>query len=174
MPTAHAVRLPAVPSAEGRTAETHVVRSYWHTNQQNIDSERPTLLCFKIDPTVRGQATLTVRSRFKNSTRVKFRRHENIGECASACDQRHLRRSERSPLHDVRQHARVVPLRKRRARILFSRTSCSSGPPSPRLWRATFEIEAGLPTEAAEPRRLVEPDGIEPTTSCLQSRRSPN
>jgi len=24
------------------------------------------------------------------------------------------------------------------------------------------------------PRRLVEPDGIEPTTSCLQSRRSPN
>jgi len=22
--------------------------------------------------------------------------------------------------------------------------------------------------------RLVEPDGIEPTTSCLQSRRSPN
>ena len=23
-------------------------------------------------------------------------------------------------------------------------------------------------------RRLVEPDGIEPTTSCLQSRRSPN
>src|SRR4051812_6814463 len=33
---------------------------------------------------------------------------------------------------------------------------------------------AGLPTEAAQPRRLVEPDGIEPTTSCLQSRRSPN
>ena len=24
------------------------------------------------------------------------------------------------------------------------------------------------------PRRLVEPDGIEPTTSCLQSTRSPN
>ncbi len=23
-------------------------------------------------------------------------------------------------------------------------------------------------------RKLVEPDGIEPTTSCLQSRRSPN
>ena len=26
----------------------------------------------------------------------------------------------------------------------------------------------------ADARRLVEPDGIEPTTSCLQSRRSPN
>jgi len=25
-----------------------------------------------------------------------------------------------------------------------------------------------------EQRRLVEPDGIEPTTFCLQSRRSPN
>jgi hypothetical protein len=27
---------------------------------------------------------------------------------------------------------------------------------------------------ANEPAPLVEPDGIEPTTSCLQSRRSPN
>ena len=26
----------------------------------------------------------------------------------------------------------------------------------------------------ANDARLVEPDGIEPTTSCLQSRRSPN
>jgi hypothetical protein len=26
----------------------------------------------------------------------------------------------------------------------------------------------------AKPNRMVEPDGIEPTTSCLQSRRSPN
>src|SRR5579871_5194765 len=34
--------------------------------------------------------------------------------------------------------------------------------------------DAGLPTEAPKARRLVEPDGIEPTTSCLQSRRSPN
>ncbi len=28
--------------------------------------------------------------------------------------------------------------------------------------------------DAARRLRLVEPDGIEPTTSCLQSRRSPN
>jgi hypothetical protein len=34
--------------------------------------------------------------------------------------------------------------------------------------------KAGLPTEAAFAAKLVEPDGIEPTTSCLQSRRSPN
>ncbi len=40
---------------------------------------------------------------------------------------------------------------------------------------ATFSVLGGLPTEAAlKQRRLVEPDGIEPTTFCLQSRRSPN
>ena len=32
----------------------------------------------------------------------------------------------------------------------------------------------GLPSEAAEQRRMVEPIGIEPTTSSLQSSRSPN
>ena len=32
----------------------------------------------------------------------------------------------------------------------------------------------GLPAEAAPQRRLVEPIGIEPTTSSLQSSRSPN
>ena len=35
-------------------------------------------------------------------------------------------------------------------------------------------VLGGLPPEAAKPRRVVEPDGIEPTTFCLQSRRSPN
>jgi hypothetical protein len=33
---------------------------------------------------------------------------------------------------------------------------------------------SGLPAEAAKQRRLVEVNGIEPMTSCLQSRRSPN
>jgi hypothetical protein len=33
----------------------------------------------------------------------------------------------------------------------------------------------GLPSRSwRSPRRLVEPDGIEPTTSCLQSTRSPS
>ena len=32
----------------------------------------------------------------------------------------------------------------------------------------------GLPSRSAVARRLVEPDGIEPTTSCLQSTRSTN
>ena len=37
-----------------------------------------------------------------------------------------------------------------------------------------FEFRSDLPAEAAQRRRLVEVNGIEPMTSCLQSRRSPN
>src|SRR5260221_4874644 len=33
---------------------------------------------------------------------------------------------------------------------------------------------SGLPAEAAQQRRLLEVNGIEPMTSCLQSRGSPN
>ena len=36
--------------------------------------------------------------------------------------------------------------------------------------RATDRVELIVPTDT----ELVELDGIEPTTSCLQSRRSPN
>ena len=35
-------------------------------------------------------------------------------------------------------------------------------------------VQAGLPAEAAQQRRLVEPIGIEPMTPCLQSRCSPS
>jgi hypothetical protein len=65
-------------------------------------------------------------------------------------------RPERSPLHDVRQHAAADASCKARCscEFHFLRTSnlkrCRTGSP------------------------LVEPDGIEPTTSCLQSRRSPS
>ncbi|CCV05211.1 conserved hypothetical protein [Mesorhizobium metallidurans STM 2683] len=31
-----------------------------------------------------------------------------------------------------------------------------------------------LDTLSSQGRKMVEPDGIEPTTSCLQSRRSPS
>ena len=56
-----------------------------------------------------------------------------------------------SLLHDVKK----PPLGQRRKR-------CSS----------TFGLLPAL--AASRARHLVEPDGIEPTTSCLQSRRSPN
>jgi hypothetical protein len=78
----------------------------------------------------------------------------------SATSRRFQVRSERSPLHDVRQHARrngalgqgTVALRD----FLFHGRAFASNKRS----------------RLASP--LVEPDGIEPTTSCLQSRRSPN
>src|SRR5262245_63424716 len=83
---------------------------------------------------------------------------------ASPCDVTTLQRSEiahrsrlasRStlgailPLHDVRYHAPAWGL-----------AAC-------RRMRKTFSADE-------QKSRLVEPDGIEPTTSCLQSRRSPN
>jgi hypothetical protein len=36
------------------------------------------------------------------------------------------------------------------------------------------ELKCKPRTSNPAPHELVEPDGIEPTTSCLQSRRSPN
>ena len=135
---------------------------------------------------MRGQATLTVRSRFKNFTRVKFRRHENIGECASTCDQRHACRSERSPLHDVRQHARVVPYGSAAREFCFSRTSNLRSTGSPHWWSQTGSnrrppaCKAGaLPTElwprryGSQPKRdLVGLGRFELPTSRLSSARS--
>ena len=40
------------------------------------------------------------------------------------------------------------------------------------LWSSVISITALVITGAIE--EMVEPDGIEPTTSCLQSRRSPS
>jgi hypothetical protein len=38
-----------------------------------------------------------------------------------------------------------------------------------------FDTHSGRSNNRAQhPKRMVEPDGIEPTTSCLQSRRSPS
>ena len=36
------------------------------------------------------------------------------------------------------------------------------------------DVTLGAGNHRAQPGRMVEPDGIEPTTSCLQSRRSPS
>jgi hypothetical protein len=78
-----------------------------------------------------------------------------------------LRASDKPSLHDVRQHA-------------------STGRPVSRnsSWRTTAKPNGSggrspsAPNDSGclhhEPSEVVEPDGIEPTTSCLQSRRSPN
>ena len=90
-------------------------------------------------------------------------------------------RSERSPLHDVRQHAHADASRTKvfTWRILVFLTDEQSRRHIDRLRLKALAgnlrgSKLGLPAEAPKERRLVEPDGIEPTTSCLQSRRSPN
>ena len=67
--------------------------------------------------------------------------------------------SDRSPLYDVRYHARRCPSGQR-MRIDVSRTMMKS------------TLSAGHFVDLQF--HLVEPDGIEPTTSCLQSTRSPS
>ena len=74
---------------------------------------------------MRGQASLTDVSRVSNSClRRKSPTRKTSGVCAIACDQRHLRRPERSPLHDVRQHARRCLVGHRTCEFVFSRTRC--------------------------------------------------
>src|SRR5689334_6182713 len=61
------------------------------------------------------------------------------------------------------------------ARISFLMDEPNCSPPSHKATADNLRgSKAGLPTKRRWPRRLVEPDGIEPTTSCLQSRRSPS
>ena len=61
------------------------------------------------------------------------------------------RRSNEPSLHDVDEHAEAVP-----------------------LWRRSRRNGYGRAMPRLHTKFLVEPDGIEPTTSCLQSTRSPN
>ena len=84
--------------------------------------------------------------------------------------------SDQSPLYDVRNHARKV-CEDNACEVMFRGRFVGSivGPSSLfKLRRCSFRIE-GLPSRSwRSQRRLVEPDGIEPTTSCLQSTRSPS
>jgi hypothetical protein len=91
-----------------------------------------------------------MRSSFADVDIAHGSRRGNIGDSAPRVTHVTRRSSDRSPLHDVRHHGRSATM-PRAPGLGFSRTS--------------FQKLA---------RHLVEPDGIEPTTSCLQSRRSPN
>jgi hypothetical protein len=67
------------------------------------------------------------------------------------------------PLHDDRQHA---------LRFKDQPFQASSLRAYAKLFYKDEQADQSAPVEAIN--RLVEPDGIEPTTSCLQSTRSPN
>ena len=75
------------------------------------------------------------------------------------------RRPDNSSLHDVsKQAAAAGEIRKQKSDADKRSELLHSG-----FWLSDFAVLWLLRDEA-----LVEPDGIEPTTSCLQSRRSPN
>jgi hypothetical protein len=94
---------------------------------------------------------------------------------------------ERSPLHDVRQHAQRGPRGRTHLGNLKVRIDALLDEPryrgrsNAKAWGTSAgtkrkqRIRAPNHSVASRPvASLVEPDGIEPTTSCLQSRRSPN
>ena len=90
------------------------------------------------------------------------------------------------PLHDVR-YRKVLPAKRPKPfdnapseKPPGGSSPLEASPPRERNceFHRTDQDRSASPPErvksAAPPARLVEPDGIEPTTSCLQSTRSPN
>jgi hypothetical protein len=82
---------------------------------------------------------------------VRARSHLVLGDCVSPATCGHERIPERS--------------------YLFTMSEITHPRAGPRGDAADAE---NVSLRTSRPVRLVEPDGIEPTTSCLQSRRSPN
>lgn len=76
------------------------------------------------------------------------------------------------PLHDVRRTLHAVDHRGSET-LTTIRTAANRYPDrTPRHHR--IKTRRPCSRTAPSPKRMVEPDGIEPTTSCLQSTRSPN
>src|SRR6476620_1539483 len=88
-----------------------------------------------------------------------------------------IQNSDRSPLYDVRNPAGAV-CEDSACEVMFrGRYSSHNAEPVFALRATTWQpsLRSGLPSRSwLSQRRLVEPDGIEPTTSCLQSTRSPS
>ena len=131
-------------------------------------------LCFKIEPTTMRSSLADMNMHNLRRWMKGGRRTRHLGARGTSHGLSPLHvRSERSPLHDVRQHAHANDAwtRPLHARIRF--TDEHSVAFAKALVSNSGSSLACQP-KRHYPRRLVEPDGIEPTTSCLQSRRSPN
>ena len=88
-----------------------------------------------------------------------------------------IQNSDRSPLHDVRNHAcDFIEKSCMQNCVCFADGFVALACPASlfELRRGSLRSRPACRAEAPKERRLVEPDGIEPTTSCLQSRRSPS
>ena len=74
------------------------------------------------------------------------------------------------PLHDVTDVFAKQPTLRDRS-VLTASTLRQTHVPDSGLDTVSLSEAADA---ASKPKRMVEPDGIEPTTSCLQSTRSPS
>src|SRR5262249_33841577 len=99
------------------------------------------------------------------------------GQAADIAADMTRRAGDSSPCHAIMLRCSEIAYRPRRCVTIDSR----SDPTSSRCQISRLRIRLrGLMAQAKDvlweraEARLVEPDGIEPTTSCLQSRRSPN
>ena len=148
-------RMLSAQLSRGRNLETRTLDECY----VRLDMIRKTSLLRKINPIARRSSF--ARKIIYNSLtslilrRVSMRERRNDLEIMNWYPQIALQipNSDRSPLYDVRYHARRCPSGQR-MRIDVSRT----------IIRGTLDLRF----------HLVEPDGIEPTTSCLQSTRSPS
>src|SRR5579864_9109500 len=78
---------------------------------------------------------------------------------------------ERSGSTDIRALRAACAATNARIDLLFTMSDNPCAPPRGERTRMSCADEQHCTQDQS---RLVEPDGIEPTTSCLQSRRSPN
>jgi hypothetical protein len=114
-------------------------------------------------------------------TKSMTRSRASTGRLCAVLDFHPGQSPERSPLHDVRQHAprRANPAGCENVYFWTSRAlghdmhKTAMHRVATRMKRKKAAAHAERDQGAAT-ADLVEPDGIEPTTSCLQSRRSPN
>jgi hypothetical protein len=122
-------------------------------------TERPA--CFEIDPRgVRSSAPFRMWCRPQLITAI------NCGSISSSRCQTTRLAGSKIAAKRISVHGRAKP----------RRTKPRQARPQVQRARGTTSRAAGAPTTGRAPHNegLVEPDGIEPTTSCLQSTRSPN
>jgi hypothetical protein len=144
------------------------------------DPKRPVLL--QTHPGARGQAGLTT-GMLSSDRLIRLPKTQ-------ACARARLASSASSPkpdalpLHNVMEqetaaacqagHPSAWPL----SRLLHRKSPDAAEPYGPRgvpaIFKLSYFIGTAAPARGCNRTSLVEPDGIEPTTSCLQSTRSPN
>ena len=158
MPTRSAARLPPAKRAFRRTVRSDDDRS-------GIDEERPA--CFSRSfRQACGQARPT-KSRTDIAPTIFIAGETSIRNSEIA---HHPRFSPRAMLGAISSSRCQTT----RVRLMPLATSTCDTKTDAETFLLRTSIRLRSTSYGGQATRLVEPDGIEPTTSCLQSRRSPN